>query len=91
MYLAYSPPQMLPTTTLNPTVTATSGASSTSTSSKMKRGLGGETMEVPVNWKMSKKVGMDAMNPDHWWWTGLTLTGIGGLMYFGPRRMGVRV
>lgn len=91
MYLVYSPPTMLPTTTLNPTVSATSGASSTSTSSsKLKRGLdfGGSAREVPTNWKVSRKAGMDAMNPDHWWWVGLTMTGVGGLLYFGPRRMG---
>jgi hypothetical protein len=84
MYLVYSPPSMLPTTTLNPTPTASSGAKSSSTS-KVKRGLGGD---VP-NWKGTRKSGMDVTNPDHWWWVGLTMTGVGGLLYFGPRRMGL--
>jgi hypothetical protein len=47
MYLAYSPPQMLPTTTLNPLATAT--ASATGKSSKSKRSL---DAEVPLDWKL---------------------------------------
>ncbi|MGI4794093.1 MAG: hypothetical protein ACRYG8_08430 [Janthinobacterium lividum] len=86
MYLAYSPPLMLPTTTLNPTG---SQASATAKSSKLKRSLGlGASREVPVNWKMSRKAGID---PDHWWWAGLAMTGVGGLLYFGPRRMGMHL
>ncbi|GAB7355914.1 hypothetical protein MBLNU459_g6558t1 [Dothideomycetes sp. NU459] len=79
MYLVYSPPQMLPTSTLNPTATATA-------TGKSKRGL-----EVPLNYKMTQRKGVDAMNPDRWWWIGLCMTGVGGIMYFGPRRMGVQL
>ncbi|KAK4984883.1 Reversal of tor2 lethality [Elasticomyces elasticus] len=87
MYLAYSPPQMLPTQTLNPTSTSSAaGSKSTSTSnSKARRGL---NMEVPINWKMeSQKQGLQSMNADAWWWFGLGMTGLGGILYFGPRRM----
>jgi len=81
--LAFSPPQMLPTTTLNPTATAKA-------TSKAKRGL---NQGVPINFKMSGKgsYAHEAMNPDRWWWIGLTLTGVGGLLYFGPRRMGIQI
>ncbi|PNS14634.1 hypothetical protein CAC42_1656 [Sphaceloma murrayae] len=85
MYLVYSPPQMLPTGTLNPTSTATSGAKATGR--KVKRDAG---MEVPMNWKMGRKsMAQHAMNPDWWWWMGMGFTGVGGLLYFGPRRMGI--
>ncbi|KEQ81806.1 ROT1-like protein [Aureobasidium pullulans] len=81
MYLVYSPPTMLPTQTLNPTLAA--GATSTS---KAKRDV---PREVPSNFKMG--VQSQVMNPDRWWWMGLTFTGIGGLLYFGPRRMGMQL
>lgn len=87
MYLVYSPPQMLPTTTLNPiTATATS-------TGKAKRGL---EQEVPLNWKLKfeQKEAVDMahlINADRLWWIGLGFTGIGGLLYFGPRRLGLRL
>ncbi|KAK4893632.1 Reversal of tor2 lethality [Elasticomyces elasticus] len=93
MYLVYSPPQMLPTTTLNPT-----SASSTAqaTGSKNKRSLDNE---VPLSWKVrlaseDGKVGGDVVhtiNADRLWWIGLGLMGVGGLLYLGPRRMGVQL
>lgn len=89
MYLVYSPPQMLPTTTLNPT-----GSKATATStSKVKRGL---DMEVPLNWKIAmgdKEQGMSVhhINADRVWWLGLGMVGVGGLLYLGPRRMGIHL
>lgn len=83
MYLVYSPPVMLPTSTLNPTTGATASATS---KAKVRRGL-----EVPINYKQGASKGIDAMNPDRWWWVGLGMTGLGGLLYFGPRRMGVQL
>lgn len=91
MYLVYSPPQMLPTTTLNPTTT---GAHATSTgSSKAKRAL---DAEVPLNWKLKldgKQEGdvVHHINADRLWWIGLGMTGVGGLLYLGPRRMGLQL
>ncbi|KAK4499247.1 hypothetical protein PRZ48_009760 [Zasmidium cellare] len=87
MYLVYSPPEMLPTTTLNPT-TATATATG-----KSKRGL---DQEVPINWKLNfeqKQAGdmVHTINADRLWWIGLAFTGIGGLLYFGPRRLGLRL
>lgn len=85
MYLVYSPPQMLPTTTLNPLVSATAKAS------KAKRGLDNE---VPLNWKLGleHKDGANVVhqiNADRLWWLGIGMVGVGGLMYLGPRRMGI--
>jgi len=95
MYLVYSPPQMLPTTTLNPTATSSgaASASATSGSSKAKRGAA----EVPLNWKLKfpdGKQGTDVVhhiNADRLWWIGLGMTGVGGLLYLGPRRMGIQL
>ena len=92
MYLVYSPPQMLPTTTLNPTNSATATAGSGS-KSKAKRAL---EAEVPLNWKA--KLGKQQppqmvhhINADRLWWIGLAMTGVGGLLYLGPRRMGIQI
>jgi hypothetical protein len=88
MYLAYNPPQMLPTTTLNPLPTATGK------SSKAKRGL---QDEVPQNWKLKleqqegTKMVVSHINADNLWWVGLAMTGVGGLLYMGPRRMGIHL
>lgn len=91
LYLQYSPPQMLPTTTLNPITSATPA-------SKMKkRGVDGLSAEVPLNWKAKLETGLDGhemvrhINADYLWWIGLSMTGIGGLIYLGPRRMGVQI
>jgi hypothetical protein len=93
MYLIYSPPQMLPTTTLNPIVSSTAGSQATN-KAKAKRGL---DAEVPVNWKAKLESHQQAgqvvqrINADRLWWIGLGMTGLGGLLYLGPRRMGVQL
>jgi len=68
MYLAYSPPQMLPTQTLNPTTRApkATGASKL----RVKRAL-------PSNLKKAEKI-----NADKWWWIGLGMTSVGFLGFF---------
>ncbi|KAF2155036.1 ROT1-like protein [Myriangium duriaei CBS 260.36] len=94
MYLAYQPPQMLPTTTLNPTATGTGAAKAATATSKSRKAKRAADLEVPLNWQFSGRKGAvvrTAMNPDWWWWTGLTFTGVGGLLYFGPRRMGIQL
>lgn len=106
MYLVYSPPQMLPTITLNPT-TAVAGATTVSNPKRVKRSLrvnGDRMFDVPINRKMGSGIAGDDMggsglvaqavvgvDADWWWWVGLTMTGVGGLMYFGPRRMGIQI
>lgn len=89
LYLMYNPPVMLPTITLNPTTSATATATSTA-ASKFRRALGLDR-EVPVNYKQGATVFQQTskLNADRWWWAGLTMTGVGGLLYFGPRRMGL--
>lgn len=95
MYLVYSPPQMLPTSTLNPvvsgTATAAGGSTATSKVKKAKRSL---EEEVPLAWKKtlkSNKRMVQRINADRLWWVGLGMTGVGGLFYLGPRRLGLQL
>lgn len=83
MYLVYSPPQMLPTTTLTPITSNTA-----SPTNKAKRDF---QPEVPLNWKnklVENKNVVQRINADRLWWIGLGMTGVGGLLYLGPRRLG---
>ncbi|KAK5138201.1 hypothetical protein LTR08_004896 [Meristemomyces frigidus] len=90
MYLALTPPQMLPTTTLNPTtVASTSTPTSTSTTRKPK-----QRRDLPLTWAASAQAGETVLyhiNAERLWWVGLAMTGVGGLLYLGPRRMGVQL
>ncbi|POS86450.1 hypothetical protein EPUL_001376 [Erysiphe pulchra] len=81
MYLAYKPPQMLPTVTLNPT----------SSAKKMKRNTEQaddfERLDVPLN-KNAKHLVRNlrpspilSIDPDKVWWGGIGLTLIGGAAY----------
>ncbi|RKF56476.1 Protein rot1 [Erysiphe neolycopersici] len=85
MYLAYKPPQMLPTVTLNPT------AKSTSSAKKMKRNTEQadsiEGLDVPLN-KNAKHLERNlrpspifSIDPDKVWWGGIGLTLLGGAAY----------
>lgn len=96
LYQIYDPPQMLPTTTLNPMTTAsatpTSKAKRTAAPRVVKRGMNGGR-EVPLNWKAKLQSGevVQRINADRLWWVGLAMTGIGGMLYLGPRRMGIQL
>ena len=80
MYLAYHPPQMLPTQTLNPTASPsiTNGPKATS---KAKRNLDdpAEFAEALGSEKFIPKA--EQPDPDKWWWLGLGMTAIGGVGY----------
>jgi hypothetical protein len=82
LYLANKSPQMLPTSTLNPTNTPTGGAKATS-GSKMKRSLGGAHMNLqqPLNHNVVRKR-KSTDNLDFWWWVGVGMTGVGGVLFF---------
>lgn len=80
MYLAYKPPQMLPTQTLNPTSSATNGVAKSS--GKAKRGLEGlEGFGEPLNENVLSKR-KEPINADKWWWIGVGMTGLGGVAYY---------
>ncbi|KAI6808986.1 hypothetical protein KC340_g18299 [Hortaea werneckii] len=100
MYLRMKPPQMLPTSTLNPTsATASATGSSSNNDNKLKkrsaRGLDENPFQNP-SLKLGTLGGKDGtvhvvhhINADRLWWIGLAMTGVGGLLYLGPRRMGM--
>ncbi|KAI6805309.1 hypothetical protein KC367_g8000 [Hortaea werneckii] len=100
MYIRYQPPQMLPTSTLNPTsATASATGSSSNNDNKLRkrseRGLDENPFQNP-SLKLGTLGGKDGtvhvvhhINADRLWWIGLAMTGVGGLLYLGPRRMGM--
>ena len=80
MYLAYKPPQMLPTQTLNPTSSSTDNP--TQSTGKAKRGLEGlEGLAEPLNRNALIKI-REPINADKWWWIGIGMTGLGGVAYY---------
>ncbi|KAF2019261.1 hypothetical protein BU24DRAFT_418852 [Aaosphaeria arxii CBS 175.79] len=70
LYLAMSPPEMLPTTTLNPLTTSTAGSKPTA---KAKRSL---------NNNVTDKRTVGQRRADYWWWFGVAMTATGGTLYF---------
>ncbi|KAF2748870.1 hypothetical protein M011DRAFT_421269 [Sporormia fimetaria CBS 119925] len=72
LYIAFKPPMMLPTTTLNPVVTATPGTAN----SKVRRS------ELPPKSSVITKRGPEPRRADQWWWFGVFLTASGSILYF---------
>jgi Chaperone for protein-folding within the ER, fungal len=85
MFLAYRPPQMLPTSTLNPTATPTAPAGKPTGKSRVKRAADGGDggMAGPSN-THSILTPSDPFNADSWWWVGIGLTAAGTLLYMYP-------
>lgn len=81
MYLRYKPANMLPTTTLNPL--------KTSATAHAKRGLE-KSWIAPLQQPNTIDL-VQRIDTERLWWIGLSMTGIGGLLYLGPRRLGIRV
>ena len=79
MYLMYSPPQMLPTQTLNPTRT---GAQATG-KAKVKRD-GQELLIGAGKEGFVQQPQSEFYNADRWWWAGVGLTALGAAMYMLP-------
>ncbi|KAL4865549.1 protein rot1 [Aspergillus spectabilis] len=69
MYLAYQPPEMLPTMTLNPI-----------TSRKAKRQVQGES-DAPFD--LRRLISKDTLvDPDRWLWVGVVMSAMGGVAIF---------
>jgi hypothetical protein len=81
MYIAYNPPLMLPTQTMNPTTTETGAAATTGAS---KRSIDGEELVLPLN-KDAKHIKRDTdskpIDATWVWWTGIAMTVFGGAAY----------
>ena len=80
MYLAYKPPQMLPTQTLNPTATSEGQSKATG---KAKRDVLEDDIfkDAPLNKHVLAKRN-DPINADKWWWIGVGMTAFGGVAYW---------
>jgi hypothetical protein len=82
MYLAYRPPEMLPTVTMNPTASSTGQA--TVTGAKMKREQKDESLiaeaRIPFNYKHIKR--QEPVDLDQWWYIAAGMTVLGGIGYF---------
>lgn len=82
MFLAYKPPMMLPTSTLNPTATATSAAA------KSKRTAGARDLPIPMNQNakhikrgIEERSLMQRVDLNIIWWTGVGMIVFGGTAY----------
>ena len=80
MFLAYKPPQMLPTQTLNPTPSQTGAAATSTSGSKIRRGLDDHAAPLPMNHRVIRTG--KPIDADKWWWVGVGMTALGGVGYF---------
>lgn len=81
MWIAYKPPQMLPTKTLNPTVSATGAVKPTDTG-KSKRSLeGGDTSEEHIEWGIPKRIVSQRPLEDTLWWIAAIGIVLSSLLY----------
>lgn len=95
MYLAYQPPQMLPTVTLNPTSTSSGAPAATATGggSKLRKRYHGGDDHIVEEKEDRGAVGetlmgnldrkkVSAIDADRLWWIGVGMTALGGLAYY---------
>jgi hypothetical protein len=87
MYIAFSPPLMLPTQTMNPTSTSTASGTAATASGKSKRGVDSQGgYALPLN-KDAKHIKRDTETPSKLldanlvWWLGMGMTLLGGAAY----------
>lgn len=85
MYLAYRPPQMLPTITLNPTATPIPSGKNSKRTPEAPYRWG--DLELPLNQNAihtkSKKqfTVISSISPDIVWWGGVVMTLLGGAFF----------
>lgn len=88
LYLAYQPPQMLPTITMNPTATAGASASASSTDhAKLKREYG---LDLSLSERIKRSlenryktnaIKKDSLNYSLWWWSSASMMALGAVMF----------
>ena len=81
MWIAYDPPQMLPTQTLNPTSTGTRAAKSTGTGKSKRSMEGGNTREEQLTWGVGKPTPSEKPIGDTIWWMVALGTIISSILY----------
>lgn len=84
MYLAYRPPLMLPTVTMNPTSTAAAATAAATTKAAKRSFIDG--MELPLNKhakhiKRTTDTSSSKLDADLIWWAGVGITILGGAAY----------
>lgn len=82
MYLAYKPPQMLPTQPLNPTSTSATAAKQTSSVPAKRDFEDGKAMQMPLKTEAFFHKEWYTPNADRLWWWGAGITALGGVGYF---------
>jgi hypothetical protein len=80
LYLVFSPPQMLPTQTLNPTT----GAPTATGNSKVKRDEAQHILMGKGKPSIVPETPSVLFDADRWWWAGVGLTALGTVMYMLP-------
>lgn len=92
MYLAYDPPLMLPTITMNPTkggssqATSKSTAAASSTANSKREYSSDEEYDLPLN-KHARRINRETEKPQYLahsntvWWMGLGMSFLGGVAY----------
>lgn len=88
MYLAYDPPLMLPTITMNPTGAKSTASSTATASANAKREYSAEDeFDLPLN-KHANHMKRDTTeksryipHPDVIWWMGIGMSLMGGVAY----------
>lgn len=86
LYLAYRPPMMLPTETLNPTAAATSSTKTKATDSKSKRdslsNLVKRSLENKYKTNAVKRPSKSFFMSDIFWYISVSVIGLGSLLFF---------
>lgn len=84
LYLAYRPPLMLPTETMNPTATgdATTSGSTASSTGSSKRSLRKRIRRSLENKGRTRAVRKSRFDYDFWWWTSAGFVVVGAGTYF---------
>ena len=82
IYLAFLPPQMLPTQPLNPTSTSATAAEKTSSIPSKRDIVDGKIVQMPMKPEDFSRTEWCTPNADRLWWFGAGITALGGVGYF---------
>lgn len=78
LYIAYKPPMMLPTITLNPTTSTDNQPTVTGNSKRSLRNIIKRSFE---NKERTNAVRKSSLNVDFWWWSSVGLISLGSVFY----------
>lgn len=86
LYLAYQPPEMLPTITMNPTASSGSASQSTGQSNEKREyglddSLKGRIRRSLENRYKTNAIRKDSFNHSLWWWSSLSMMVLGAVIF----------